>query len=265
MKMHILRLGSVCANGVGGPEAGSIDLIYSCLLQQFGQDIYNHIHINQIGDDLNELIGKEGANNVYINIRYPTPPDFGIKNIEEKNRVRLEVVHQALLRIAEQYRKLDIEKLEVIKAEILKKNFSFDFVYKSHQHKKNSSLKGKVIINPKTDRFDFYTSIENNGVEKCKMLIYSSKTTPCFADFFFYGRWKGDNEFIITGKKGVIEIHVFVDSCSIQFVNLTSYDKPPYFELLRAGISKEDEDKAYRNWVHSMPPGIAAITTHEPN
>ncbi len=264
MKTHILRLGSVVANGVGGPEAGAIDLIYTCLLQHYEQDIYSHIHINQIGDDLNELIGKEG-NNVYINIRYPVHQGFESKSVEDKNRIRLDVVHQGLLRIAEHYGKIDIIKLEAIKSKILENNFCFDFIYRTHVNKKRSSLIGKIVVSPKIDRFNFYAVIEESGNQICKLLIYSGKTTHYFEDFFFYGKWKNENEFVISGKRKEVEIHVSVDKCSCEFKNLTHYEKPPYFEMMRADISEADKEKAYRDWVHSMPPGIAAIVTQEPN
>src|SRR5262245_31011316 len=126
MKLHILRLGSIIPEGVGGPEAGSIDLIYSFLLQEYKCDYYDHIHINQIGDDLEEVIIKTGRK-IHINIKYPAK-GFDNKSSEEKNLVRLDVVHTALLRIAEKEKKLDVDSLVKIKEHILERNFLFDLV-----------------------------------------------------------------------------------------------------------------------------------------
>jgi hypothetical protein len=70
VKTNIFRLISVVKHGVGGSGAGMLDLIFSFLLQEFELDIYSYITINQIGDDLNEFVMKEGKN-VHINIRYP--------------------------------------------------------------------------------------------------------------------------------------------------------------------------------------------------
>src|SRR5688572_4216824 len=94
-----LRLGSVVAHGVGGPEAGAVDLIYLFLLMEYRQNIYRAIFINQIGDDLNEVIIKQGKE-IYVNVRHPAPVDFDLKSDEEKNRIRLDVIHTGLLRIA---------------------------------------------------------------------------------------------------------------------------------------------------------------------
>src|ERR1700750_616627 len=117
MKLHIFRLESVVPEGVGGPEAGAIDLIYSILLQECDCDYYTYIHINQIGDDLNEVILKENKK-IYINVKYPSK-GFSSKSTSEKNLIRLDIIHLALLRIADKEKKLDVNKLEQIKNLIL--------------------------------------------------------------------------------------------------------------------------------------------------
>ena len=62
-----------------------------------------------------------------------------------------------------------------------------------------------------------------------------------------------------------MEIHINVDKCSVEFVNLTSYDKSPFFEMMKADLSDEEKEKAHKDYIHSLPPAIAAIVTHEPN
>ena len=99
MKLHIFRLNSIAPGGVGGPEAGALDLIYSLLLQKFDSHVYSHIFINQIGDDLDEGIFRNGKE-IAINIKYPVE-NFDEKFVKEKNIIRLEIIHMALLRIAE--------------------------------------------------------------------------------------------------------------------------------------------------------------------
>jgi hypothetical protein len=141
-----LRLGSVVAHGVGGAEAGSMDLIYLFLLSEFGQNVYHRIGINQIGNDLKEFVVKEPGNKIHVNIRYPAYEDFESKSMTDKNRIRLDIVHSALLKVADYDKKLDVEKLEEIKTVILKNDFSFDFTYKSCTNKRNPTLIGKVII-----------------------------------------------------------------------------------------------------------------------
>src|SRR5438270_11111167 len=136
MKTNLLHLDSVVPNGVGGPETGMINFIYTALLQEYGMDLYRYIHINQIGDDLNELIINRGKE-VYINVRIPAHNDFKQKTVEEKNLIRLDIIHLALLRIAEQNKKIDIKILEEIKEKVIKSNFSFDFAYKTYINSKN--------------------------------------------------------------------------------------------------------------------------------
>jgi hypothetical protein len=114
-----IRLGSVVLHGVGGPEAGAIDYIYIYLLQEFKQCFYSRIGINQVGDDLTEFVMKEPGNKIHVNIRYPVYEDFETKSKEEKNLIRLDVIHTSLLRVAEYDGKFDVNKLEAIKQKIL--------------------------------------------------------------------------------------------------------------------------------------------------
>lgn len=261
-----LQLGSVGAHTVGGFEAGAISLIYTFLLEEFKMNVYSDIHVNQIRDDLNELIMKEPGRKIFINIRYPVYDDFETKSVDEKNRIRLDVTHAALLRIADYDKKLDIDKLEAIKNKILQENFSFEFVLKTFINKKNQSLVAKIVVNPQMDRFDYFVSIEESGKEKCKLLLYRGGTTAYYFGYFFKeGKWKNENELIISGKERQVEIHVFIDQCKVEYVNLTPYPKAPLFEMFKTDISKEDKEKAHQDWLHSLPPARAAIIREADN
>jgi hypothetical protein len=261
-----IRLNSVVPNGVGsGPESAAIDLIYSFLLPKYGQDAYSHIGINQIGDDLEELIIGDGKK-VYINIRYPVYADFDSKSSEEKNLIRLDVVHSALIRIAKQDKKLEVEKLLAIRDEILANNFSFEFECKTYRNKRNEKLVAKIVVHPEMNKFDYYVVVEDSGELKCKLIIYSGITvTLYFSELFSIGRWKSENELIITGKNKEVEIHLLIDECKLSYKNLTKYDKPPYYEMMKAGLSEAEKKRAYEDWKHSLPPGHAGVLNYEPN
>ena len=248
-----IRLGSVVPHGVGGPEAGAIDLIYLFLLMEYGQNSYSAIFITQIGDDLNEVIRKNGKQ-IYINVRYPAPAGFNLKSDEEKNQIRLDVIHTALLRIAAKEKKLDIEALESIKNKILENNFSFYLEYRRYVNKKNKDLTAKLIVHPITSLFQYYIQIEDQGKIKCRQLIYNGFTNIFYVDDLFKnGTWKNDTSFIITGVKKEVEIHVTAENCSVEYINLTSYEKPPYFEMFRSDITQEEREKAAKNWKDSLP------------
>lgn len=248
-----VRLGSVVPHGVGGPEAGALDLIYLFLLMECRQNAYSFISINQIGDDLNEVIIKNGKQ-IHINVRYPAPVDFDSKSEEEKNRIRLEVTHTGLLRIAAKEKKLDIDALERIKNKILENNFSFYFEYRRYVNKKNKDLTAKLIVHPTTNSFQYYIQIEEQGKIKCRQLIFKGFTNIFYVDDLFKnGTWKNDTRFIITGVKKEVEIHVTVENCSVEYINLTSYEKSPYFEMFRSDITQEEREKAAKNWKNALP------------
>jgi hypothetical protein len=260
MKTHILRLGSVVPDGVGGIEAGSIDLIYSFLLQEYKCDFYSYIHINQIGDDLEEVIIKDGRA-IYINIRYPVN-NFEKKSHDEKNLFRLEVVHTALMRIAEKDKKLDVSSLQNIKNHIIQQNFEFDLVYKQFPYK-GHDLKGIIIIHPRHDKFSFYFSAVKNDEILCKILLYEGVCSDYYVPAIFHnGKWKTENEFIIKDKNKELELHIFINQNSAQLVNLTQYKSPPFYEMMKAGGHNEG---SYKDWLHSLPPGAAGAISFEPN
>lgn len=260
MKLHILRLGSVVPEGVGGPEAGVIDLIYSFLLQEYNCDHYQHIHINQIGDDLEEMIMKTGKN-IRTNIKYPAK-GFDNKTLHEQNLIRLDVVHTALSRIAEKEKKLDIHNLEKIRDRIFEQNFEFDLLYKKFENKKDQLI-GKIIIHPHNDRFCYYFTVEKNEQIVERILLYEGKCTHYYTSAIFHkGQWKGPNLFVIKDKPGQTELHVYVTENRVELINLTRYEKPPFFEMMKAG--KTDE-KVVQDWLHSLPPGIAGMINFDPN
>ncbi len=262
-----LRLNSVVLHGVGsGPESGAIDLIYSFLLTEFEQDIYMYISINQIGNDLKEFVMKEPGNKIHVNILYPAYEDFETKSVGEKNLIRLDVIHTALLRVANQYGKLEIQKLEEIKEKIINNNFSFDFICKAYPYKKNDNLVAKIIVHPEMDRFNYFLLVEENQKVKCRIKLYCGLTNLFYySDLFSTVKWKSMNELIITGKAKEVEICITVNECKITFTNLTNYQKSPYFEMMRADTSEADRQKAHQDWLHSIPPSHRALITNEPN
>lgn len=265
MKLHIIRLISIVSNGLGDPEANCIDLIYSFLLQRFDLDIYSWIHINQIGEYLNEVIIKVGKQ-IFINIRYPSFENFDSKSTREKNRIRLDCVHQSLMRIADYDNRLDKKKLVLIKDQIEQKDFQFDIIYKTFKNKKKPQLISKVIIHPFINKFDFYVVFKNDGRAVCKLLVYEGvPSIHSVENFFFLGKFKNAEEFILTGRAKEVEIHISINDFNVTYVNLTKYPKAPLFEMTKFRISEYDKQSAYQDWIHSLPPSQASFLTNSDN
>lgn len=252
-------------HGVGGPQAGAVNYIYSQLLQQFNIDAYRYIHINQIGVENNEVIIKEGKK-ININVRFPAREDFEQLSDFDQNVIRLEIIHIGLCRIAAYENKIDIGKLNEIKAIVLEKKFDFSFLLKKFENKKNPEFIGSLFIKPQNKRFDFFASIKNGDTELCNLPIFSGGTSDFyFSNFFSKGKWTAKGELIISGSSTEVEIRINTEACTVEFVNLTRYEKPPLLELMRSDLSEEEKSKAYRDWIHSLPPGMAAIVDSNPN
>lgn len=252
-----LRLNSVVPAGVGScSEAISMEVIYTYLLQKYEQNVYSVISINQVGDDLDELILKEPGNKIHINIRYPADDNFDLKSEQEKNITRLAVIHTALLRIAASDKKLDPSKVEMIRGEILEKNFSFEFVRKLYPNKADDSIVGKVVFQPTMKECNYYFIVEKNGNQICRAHIY--KSLPLIAydydNFFGMGKWKGVNEFILTGKLKEVETIIKIDTCSVEVINLTHFKMPPHYTLMQAGVLDSVRKMALKDFESLIPP-----------
>ncbi|MGZ3838571.1 MAG: hypothetical protein ACXVMS_17155 [Flavisolibacter sp.] len=267
MPIKGFRLISIVPHGVGGPEAGAICLIYAKLLHEFGQDFYN-ITVNQIGEgtDPDEIILKEPGNKIHINIRYPAPEDFETRSGGEKNRYRLDVVHAALNRIADHDGMYDKLKLEEIRSKILEHDFSFQFHLKKFVCPKRKDLIASIVVEPMMDMFLYFVVVESNGKKIHKILIYQGQTDLYgFRMFFQNGKWNSENGLILSGKENVVQTHIFIWENRAEFVNLTQYEKPPIFEMMKVGISEEEKEKAHQDWLDSLPPYVAAIITQQLN
>ena len=241
-------------------------MIYTSMLNEFGQGYYRYIGINQIGDELNEFVMKEAAKTIHVNIRYPVFNDFESKSTGEKNRIRLDVIHAALVRIAEYDKKFDVRVLESIREKILEKDFSFEFICKSFVYKKTGVRVAKIVLQPEMNKFNYYVIIEDAGKAIRRLLMYVGLTDAIYVPkLFSEGKWKSENEIIIKGKLNEVEISVTVNEGEIRFKNLTLYAKPPYFEMMRADISEDEKQKAYKDWQHSLPPAVAAAIRQSHN
>jgi hypothetical protein len=254
-------LQSIAPHGVGGPEAGAISAIYGKLLHDCGQDHYQ-VMVLQIGEgtDPDEVILKGPGNKMHINIRYPAPADFETRSVDEKNRYRLDVIHAALNRIADYDGKYDKSKLEQIRNKILEHDFAFQFHVKKFVYRKNKDLIAWIDVDLQMDRFLYFIVVERQGKVTNRILIYQGITNFYYFTMFFQkGNWKSENHLVLTGKENVVETHVFINENRVEFVNLTSYDKPPIFEMMKTRISEEEKEKAHQDWLHSLPPSVATL------
>lgn len=246
----MLRLNSVVMNGAGGPGASAISLIYSFLLQEFSLDVYTHITINQIGEDLEEFVSKEGKN-VHVNIRYPGSVSDNLHNADENNKIRLQIIHMALLRIAETYKQWDTQKLGEIKGLILQKRFKFELVYQEFKNSRQQIL-AKIIVFPEQMMFRIYCALYKDGIEYCRVSLMNSVPIPIFSEYFKDGRWDNNGKLRVFGKVREVEFLISADSCEAQIINLTKFDHPPLFYMQRADVSREEKDKAYEDWLSTM-------------
>ncbi|MET0463356.1 MAG: hypothetical protein ABW007_09380 [Chitinophagaceae bacterium] len=233
MKTQV-KLGSMVMHGVGGPQAGSMSLIYEFLLAQFNENHYSYISVKQIDETLDEVIVKMNRNEIYVNVRYPADPEFENLDQHTQQQTRLEIMHSGLSRIAEHEGKLSLDNLNAINAMIVKNKFQFEFTVKTFPHPKNSALQALLSIIPDLKKFDFFLSVSENEKEKCRVHLYEGgPTTYYFGYFFSKAKWKGERELIISGSDKAIAIHILLDKCEVSYDPSALPENAP-FEIFRA-------------------------------
>ncbi len=240
-----------------------IDIIYSYLLQSNNQYVHDYIFINEIGEDLDEVILKMGGT-VHINVRDLEYNNTN-KNDNERKIHMLEIINAGLIRIAEKYKKLDVNIIHEIKRKVLENDFSFEFLYKEFSAKTTPALIGQVLIKPTLKYFEVMVLVQDDNKVKCKIPIYYGMTLDSYlSEFFSKAKWK-NNALLISGKNKEVTVHVYHNECKIDYVNNSNYAAPPLFELYKAKLTVEEREMAYKDWMHSLPPAVAAIIEMEGN
>lgn len=267
VKIEIFRLISIDPDGIGNQGNGLLDILYSYLLWKNGLDYYKFIRINQIGREqqIKEFVEiKKGK--VHVNLIHPTDKKFDLLDNFSKNRIRLDVIHAGLLKLAEVDSRFSSNVLEKIREDILKNNFnvSLDGEWKVNQFDRTVQFRFSVI--PYTDFFDYYITVQRDGIEICKQFLYRGKPNPSIA-FYFFSRpkWKNKNELLIEGEEKQMRIRLDISSCTLEFQNLTQYTNPPLWEMMKVGIGEQESKSAYEDWLHSLPPAVAAIVRDSNN
>jgi hypothetical protein len=252
-----VRLGSLLPNGLGGPKANSISIIYSFLLQKFNQAAYRQIWINQIGGDLEETIVKSSKGEIFINIRYkPSEPTTSLD--------RLNLIHESLLRISMYEHRLDPECLHNIKRSIIDNKFLFKFICKEY----GSNGKGEkafLIVEPNEDLFKYFIRVQSKEF-LTEQLIYLGRPEILYVPGLF-GKciWKQEGKLVLTGSEKDMEMWVDYVGKKIEIINLTKYNNPPYYQMMRADISQELRESASLDWKHSLPPHVSALMDQREN
>lgn len=267
MNIEYFRLVSVDPQGIGNKGNGQIDLLYSSLLNLYGLNYYKSIKVNQIAPNqgIKEFVEIEKGF-VHVNIIYIIDPRFDSLADFEKNKIRLEVIHAGLLRLAKEDDKFAKVKLERIRNEILENKFDFAIEVFKKENPVDNKFLSKLIIRPQSGYFDFFLQVINEGHRVCEIHLYKGKSTPFYVDSFFSKIiWVGINQLIIEGEEKQMRIIIDINECNVSFDNLTSYSKPPLWEMMRVGLTQEENNNAYENWLHSLPPAYSAIIRNSDN
>ncbi|MFT3677209.1 MAG: hypothetical protein QM781_15035 [Chitinophagaceae bacterium] len=266
MKIEIFRLISIDPNGIGNRGNGLLNIIYSYLLWKNGLDYYRFIKVNQIGREqqVKEFVEIDKGY-VHINLIYPTDKDFNLLDDDNKNKIRLEVAHAGLLRLAEVDSRFSISKLNKIHEEVIKNNFQIALESDGKINQFDKGVLVKLLILPSITYFDYHLIIQRDGAEICRQFLYRGKPAPDIVTYFFSKpKWKNKNELVIEGEEKQMRLRLNISNCNLEFQNLTQYPSPPLWEMMKVGISEQESKSAYENWLHSLPPAVAAmIRDHE--
>lgn len=242
--MKSFRFNSLNTNGLGGPEATAISLVYSFLLTEYKATSYSKIFVNQIDESNDEVIVKFSSKDIHMNILYKTPD-------VDPNCARLEIIHSALLKLSSYENKVDPFKLKEIHQRILDNDFNFKFIlkeFRSHRVERKAWL----VVEPQEKQFNYYIRFNLNGQE-FERLLFVGLPEIFYADYFF-GKcnWLVEDILELTGSMNEVKILVNLATQTFVVNNLTEFQNPPYFQLMRADISQEERDSANEDWEKTL-------------
>lgn len=267
MKIDIFRLISIDHNGIGNRGNGLLNIIYSYLLWKNGLDYYKFVKINQIGREqqVKEFVEIQ-KEYVHINLIHPTDKNFDLLDDDRKNKIRLEIIHAGLMRLAEVDSRFSISKLNEIRKEVIESNFRIALESNGKINRFDKAVLVKLLILPSTTYFDYHLIVQRNEMEICRQFLYRGKPAPDIVSYFFSKpKWKNKNELVIEGQEKQMRIRLDISSCTLEFQNLTQYPNPPLWEMMKVGISEQENKSAYEDWIHSLPPAVAAIVRDSNN
>ncbi len=175
----------------------------------------------------------------------------------------LDIIHNALLRLSVEDARMDSCTLREIRKSILNKGFIFEIEYMAIPNNFNQELVARLLLYPHADKFDFLLRITDKDQVKWEALIYEGgPSSYYFDDLFYKGKWEGEREFVISGKRSEIEFHVNVIERKITLINTSeSKYKAPIFSLFRANAGSQE----LQDYIRSLPPAVAAIITYQTN
>lgn len=259
MQLELIRLVSTDWNGIGNDGNAMLDLIYTYLIQEKGLGYYHHIKINQISaEGMNDIIFDR--NSVHINFVYNVSPDFASFSALKKNEIRLDIIHNALLALGQQDSRFESDILEEIRAEIIKKQFVIEIEYFNHRLNKRNDIGVSLLVIPSPMYFDFFLVLQENFKQMFHAHVFRGKPSDYYIDMLFSkSQWKTDKEFVLSGSERQMQLTLILDGYQLKFENLTSFPKPPLWEMMKFHSQETEGIIAYENWIHSLPPAYAAM------
>lgn len=257
MRFDVVRLTSTAEKGIGNAGNAMLDIIYSMLIQQKGLDYYWHVKINQISDPQLEGFFVE-SRKVHVNVLFDTPENFHNLADVDQNKIRLEIIHQGMMKLSEIDKRFKPGLLEEIRNGILDRNFKFKIVQLDAINPVNPSIWAGLQIEPNSSFFDFYLVVKEHDQQKIGQLIFRGRPSDYYIDQLFAKcEWLNVHEFIITGAEKQMNIRFECKQSKLTLENLTTFAKPPLWEMMK--YQSEADETAYQNWIRSLPPAFSAI------
>lgn len=246
MKRTQIKLNSICKDGIGhSVGAELLPTLYEFLLHKEGQDYYKSITVLQISDTEEERVGEIPTRNGFVRIIRDTL-GFDLLDINEKNIVRLGILHEGLLRLANDYKKIDIGTLQRIKEKVLKNNFEFEFIFKSAKSVQNNIVVD-LSVAPGFESFKYYVTIRAHKEILCRQLIYVGLADFYYNKFVFNKIVIKKEDVSIFDKDEHAEIKVNIKNCFIDVLNHSLYSNPPEYTFWRGDITKQQRDLALKD------------------
>ncbi|WP_423736318.1 hypothetical protein [Chitinophaga caseinilytica] len=240
------------------PYSVPAQLKYWELFERDNMKVYSQIFINfnaEPGEQTScaMLVNKQ----VIVSASFDVPEDYIEFDDVDKQALILEMIDDALHKLAVARGKLSVEWLDKIKAEILPYQFDFWIPVKRLQQKSGSKeWMASLVLHPKPGSYEVYLDIIRNNIPITRHLLYETIPDRKIAiSLFGEGKWSADG--ILSLQSSIAEIKVRYDAVNDGLDFSLNSQTAANFWAYGAGRTSNYPDKAV--FLERLPVGLREL------
>lgn len=147
---------------------------------------YHSVKVNQIDESqrVKEIVWID-SRSAHVNIVIDNDPNFKSLDDYDKNLIRLDIINKGLLRLTEHDPRFTKDIFEKIHNTILENRFQIELKAPLRISSFDPNIAARFMIILSAKFFDYFITVENNGMQVCKTHLYRGKHRCPTSTIFF--------------------------------------------------------------------------------